>query len=57
MFEKITTAACFMIFRRGEKKKKQRLRKKKNPGPFVKYILTAFFHSSVERDAGTLSIF
>lgn len=57
MFEKITTAACFMIFRRGGKKEKTKTEKKKNPGPFVKYILTAFFHSSVERDAGTLSIF
>lgn len=46
-----------MIFRRGGKKEKTKTEKKKNPGPFVKYILTAFFHSSVERDAGTLSIF
>lgn len=42
---------------KGGKKEKTKTEKKKNPGPFVKYILTAFFHSSVERDAGTLSIF
>ena len=40
-----------------EKKNTHKDWEKKNLGPFVKYILAAFFHSSVEGDAGTRSIF